>query len=105
MEEKEIIYRGDKIMTKRLYKSEKKMICGVCGGVADYFNIDPTIVRLIWVVVTCASVGIALVAYIVCAIIMPERPSSSSDWDNMKRANDYKEEDKEFNSHFEKDKK
>ena len=100
---KKLLYRGEFYMTKRLYKSEKKIVCGVCGGIADYFNIDPTIVRLIWVIVTCVSKGIAIIAYIICAIIMQERPSSSSDWDSMKRANDdnFKEEDKEFNSHFE----
>lgn len=88
-------------MTKRLYKSEEKKLCGVCGGIGEYFNLDPTVIRLIWVVVICASLGAALIAYIVCAIIMPERPSSNSDWDNMKRANDYSNEDKEFDSHFE----
>ena len=92
-------------MTKRLYKSEEKKLCGVCGGIGDYFNLDPTVIRLIWVVLTCASVGGALIAYIVCAIVMPDRPSSSSDWDSMKRANDYSEDDKEFDSHFENSKK
>ncbi|MFA6856477.1 MAG: PspC domain-containing protein [Treponema sp.] len=89
-------------MAKRLYKSQEKKLCGVCAGIAEYFNIDPTIVRLIWVVITCVSVGAGLVAYIICALIMPDRPSSSSDWDNMKHANDTSDEDREFNSHFEK---
>ncbi|MCK9168929.1 MAG: PspC domain-containing protein [Treponema sp.] len=89
-------------MAKRLYKSQEKKLCGVCAGIAEYFNIDPTIVRLIWVVITCASVGGGLVAYVICALIMPDRPSSSSDWNNMKRANDTSDEDREFNSHFEK---
>jgi phage shock protein C len=93
---------GEKIMAKRLYKSQEKKLCGVCAGIAEYFNIDPTIVRLIWVVITCASVGGGLIAYVICALIMPDRPSSSSDWDNMKRANDTSDEDREFNSHFEK---
>lgn len=90
-------------MTKRLYKSENKMLCGVCSGIAEYFNLDPTIIRLIWVIIGIASVGVGLVAYIICAIIIPNRPSSNADWDTMKRANEYKEEDKEFNSHFQKD--
>lgn len=58
---------------KRLYRSERnKMICGVCQGVAEYINIDPTIVRLLWVVF--AFSGIGLLAYIIAAIIMPVQP-------------------------------
>jgi phage shock protein C len=56
---------------KKLYKSSKnKMLCGVCGGLADYLNIDPTIIRLIAVVlVLCFGTGI--LAYILAAIIVP----------------------------------
>ena len=61
-------------MEKKLYKSEtNKMLAGVCGGIAEYFNIDPTLVRLGWVVF-CALGGSGLLAYIIAAIIMPERP-------------------------------
>lgn len=58
-------------MKKRLYRIEEgKKIFGVCGGLAEYFDIDPTIVRLLWIVlVFCAGTGI--LAYIVAAIIMP----------------------------------
>ena len=58
---------------KKLYKSKKdKKLCGVCGGLADYFDIDSTIVRLIWVfLVFCVGTGI--LAYIVAALIMPEK--------------------------------
>lgn len=57
---------------KRLTKSSyDRKLCGVCGGIAEYFNIDPTIVRLLWVIlVLCAGTGI--LAYIIAAIIMPE---------------------------------
>lgn len=89
-------------MAKRLYKSTERKLCGVCSGIAEYFNIDPTLVRLIWVIAACVSAGAGIIAYIVCALIMPDRPSSAADWNNMKRANDYSEADKEFNSHFEK---
>jgi phage shock protein C len=54
---------------KKLYRSNNKMICGVCGGVADYINIDPTVVRLLWVVF--AFTGFGVLAYILAAIIMP----------------------------------
>lgn len=58
---------------KRLEKSRtNRMLCGVCGGLANYFTIDPTIVRLLWIVFLFASCGTALLAYIVAAIIMPE---------------------------------
>jgi phage shock protein C len=47
-----------------------KKIAGVCGGVAEYFDVDPTLVRLIWIVLfLCAGTG--LLAYIICWIIMP----------------------------------
>lgn len=58
-------------MNKRLYKSQTdRKLCGVCGGVAEYFNIDPTIVRLVWAILGCTGTGV--VAYIVAAIIMPD---------------------------------
>ena len=57
---------------KRLYKSRNnKMICGVCAGIADYFNIDPSIVRVLWAVLAQAA-GTGVLAYIACAIILPE---------------------------------
>ena len=57
---------------KRLYTSRNnKMICGVCAGIADYFNIDPSIVRVLWAVLVLAA-GTGVLAYIACAIILPE---------------------------------
>ena len=62
-------------MEKKLYKSNKnKMIDGVCAGVAEYFNIDPTLVRLGAVLLTCVAGG-GVLAYIVCAIIRPRDPN------------------------------
>ena len=61
-------------MTKRLYKSaDNRMLCGVCGGIADYFDIDPTLVRLGWVIF-CALGGSGFLAYIIAAIIIPRKP-------------------------------
>jgi phage shock protein C len=61
---------------KRLYRSSSsKMLGGVCGGVAEYFGIDPTIIRVIYVVLsvfTAAFPGILL--YIICLIIIPQDP-------------------------------
>ena len=57
---------------KRLYKSSVKyMLCGVCGGIAEYFDIDPTLVRLAWVILTCFG-GAGIWAYIIAAIIIPK---------------------------------
>lgn len=59
---------------KKLYKSETdRKICGVCGGIAEYFNIDSTLVRLIWVILAVCF-GSGLLAYIIAAIIMPSYP-------------------------------
>ena len=60
-------------MAKRLYKSSDRKVCGVCGGIADYFDIEPTIVRLIWVVFTLAG-GSGILAYIIAAIVMDDEP-------------------------------
>jgi phage shock protein C len=61
-------------MEKRLYKSRRdKMLAGVCGGLANYLGIDPTIVRLIWAL-TILFAGTGLLAYIICAIVIPEEP-------------------------------
>lgn len=58
---------------KRLYKSStNRVLCGVCGGIGEYFNIDSTIIRLIFVLFIF-GVGSGLLAYIVAAIIMPEQ--------------------------------
>ena len=57
--------------SKKLYrKNEGKMLLGVCAGLADYLAMDPTVVRLLWVLFTCVG-GSGILAYIVCAIIMP----------------------------------
>ena len=61
-------------MEKKLYKSSKnKIIDGVCAGIAEYFNIDPTLVR-IGMVLFSAMGGAGILAYIIMAIIMPRNP-------------------------------
>lgn len=61
-------------MKKRLYKSNReKMLDGVCGGIAEYFDLDPTLVRLAWVVF-CAMGGSGILAYIIAAIVIPRNP-------------------------------
>lgn len=60
-------------MDKKLYKSNDKKLDGVCSGVAEYFNIDPTLVRLGWAF-CCLFCGAGILAYIVAAIIIPRKP-------------------------------
>ena len=56
---------------KKLVKSQsQKIICGVCGGIAEYFNLDPTLVRVLFVILGFSGSG--LLAYIIAAILMPE---------------------------------
>lgn len=58
---------------KRLYRSrESRMLCGVCGGIAEYFNVDPTLIRLLFVLFGLSGSGI--LAYIIAAIIIPDSP-------------------------------
>jgi phage shock protein C len=69
-------------MQKRLYRSKTdQKIAGVCAGLAELFNIDPTIIRLIWALIgLCAGTGV--LAYIVCALVIPEKPDVT-DTDNI----------------------
>ena len=56
---------------KRLYRSNTdRMIAGVCGGIGEYFNIDPSLVRLAWAIFGCCG-GAGIVAYVIAAIIIP----------------------------------
>lgn len=74
---------------KRLYRSTKnKVLCGLCGGVGEYFNIDPVIIRLIWMVLLLirsgrhlmysvfglSAFGVSLILYILAAVIIPKNP-------------------------------
>jgi phage shock protein C len=59
------------MVEKKLYRSEKdRMIAGVCGGLVDYFDVDPVVVRLLWVAVTF-FVGAGILLYIIACIIVP----------------------------------
>lgn len=59
---------------KRLYRSRKqRQVAGVCGGIADYLSIDPTLVRLFWALLALIG-GPGVILYIILAVIMPEEP-------------------------------
>jgi len=67
------IMKTKKIKAKRLFRSRKnKMIAGVCAGIAEYFGVDPTVIRLSWVILTLISFGTGIIAYIIAWIIIPE---------------------------------
>ena len=102
---------------KKLKKSNNKVICGVCGGIANYFGIDATIVRILVVILSCIW-GSGIIIYIAAALIMPPADHEDLDndnIDNLKSANvngsskakeksgeDVPHSDSEFDSYFKK---
>jgi phage shock protein C len=69
-----IFFAEELNMKKRLYKIETdKKLDGVCGGIAEYFDMDPTLVRLGWVIITLFSAGAGVIGYIAAAVIMPPK--------------------------------
>lgn len=61
-------------LKRKLYRSSRnRMLCGVCGGIGEYLDIDPTLVRLLWAVLACSGPGI--IAYLAAAIIIPQDTS------------------------------
>ncbi len=80
-EESKVETKTEEIKTeetmKRLFRSRKnRMLFGVCGGLGEYLNTDPTIVRILWVILAISSLGIAVILYLIMAIIVPEEPAS-----------------------------
>jgi len=64
-------------MNKKLYRSTTdKKLAGVCGGVAEYFGIDATLIRLGWALITLLG-GAGILVYIVCAFVIPEKPDNT----------------------------
>lgn len=65
-------------MTKKLYKSlTDRKLCGVCAGIAKYLNMDPTVIRLLWVLITFLG-GAGVLAYVACALLIPDEPYNSN---------------------------
>lgn len=68
-------------MKKVLYKiDEGKIIDGVCGGIAEYFSVDPTLVRILWIIFACGA-GSGIIAYLLAALIMPRKRDVFKKWE------------------------
>ncbi len=60
---------------KKLYRSRiQKMIGGVCGGIAEYFDMDVSVIRILWVIATLLSAGVGVIVYLIMLIVFPEPP-------------------------------
>ena len=65
-------------LSTRIYRSRtERMLAGVAGGLATYFDVDPTIIRLAWALALLATGPIALLLYIVCALVIPREPETT----------------------------
>jgi phage shock protein PspC (stress-responsive transcriptional regulator) len=63
---------------KRLYRSKnERMLGGVCAGLGEHFDIDPTVIRLVWAVITVLSIGTGVLVYIIAWILIPEEETGS----------------------------
>lgn len=63
---------------KQIYRSNNKMLAGVCAGLAEYFDIDPNLVRLAYALLSIVSFGMGLIVYIILMVILPQAPMSSN---------------------------
>ena len=60
---------------RKLYRVRQgRKLCGVCLGVAEYLSVDVTVVRLVWLIVALARCSLGLWAYIICAVVLPDKP-------------------------------
>ena len=84
--------------TKRLYKSNDRKVAGVCGGIAEYFNIDPTLVRLIWIFVVLVG-GSGVLLYFVASIVMEDAPDyREANGDNYRNDFNYSGVNESYNN-------
>lgn len=59
----------------KLYRSrDNRMVAGICGGIGEYFNIDPSLIRLVWILVSFASVGLGILVYVILIFVLREKP-------------------------------
>jgi phage shock protein PspC (stress-responsive transcriptional regulator) len=70
---------------KRLYRSKiDRMLGGVCAGLGEHFDIDPTVIRLVWAVITVILIGMGVLVYILAWILIPEEDTGSSEQKTQK---------------------
>ncbi len=62
----------DKMNRKLTRSASNRMVSGVCAGVGEYFQVDPTVIRLLWAILTFCGVGSGILVYIIAAVIIPE---------------------------------
>lgn len=78
-------------MSSKLYRSKNTVISGVCAGIAEYFRLDPTIVRVVWALIAIPEPFLAIIGYVVCAIVIPQKPIEgygyNTNAENMSEAN------------------
>lgn len=78
-------------MSKKIYRSKtNRMISGVCGGLGEYFSIDPTIIRLFWLLLAISTSGGGIIAYIIAIIIMPEEDDNMTYYDGNNNKDTFK---------------
>ena len=66
------------VYMKRLYRSRtERILGGICGGLGEHFDVDPSIIRLVWVAATLLSLGTGILVYILAWIIIPESPDET----------------------------
>ncbi|MBQ3673010.1 MAG: PspC domain-containing protein [Paludibacteraceae bacterium] len=71
---------------KKLTRSNNKSLAGVCAGIAEYFDVDPTVIRILYVFLTVFSAGFpGILVYIILALIMPVAPNNSESGDLEKK--------------------
>ena len=63
---------------RRLYRSRDRQLAGVAGGMAEYLDIDPTVIRILWIVIAIASGGLAVLAYFILALVIPPAPYATA---------------------------
>lgn len=85
-----LLYQEAKVLGNKLYRSrDNRVLLGVCGGLGEYFDIDPVIVRLLLVIFTLMG-GAGIIAYIIAAIVIPDRrkdPLYTEDYEPVERKN------------------
>ena len=65
-------------MQKKIYRSvSDRKISGVCGGLAEYLNVDATVIRIIWAIISLFTLFAGIAAYLICTLLIPEKPDNS----------------------------